>query len=176
MLRPIAGGTGIAHAAEVGQAATRPMVKLPGQRLAPPAPQTLGTVICAQVPSCNPVASTGQAKSVTSPLPTSAALSVRVATPPALTGWAQGAAAVPGAAGARDGQRSEPAVLGGLALWNSMAVTPLPGAPTTCAVSVMAPALSGTHMHGLLVQAVPLPTARPPTLAPMLVTGATGTA
>src|SRR5260221_3506367 len=111
---------------------------------------------------------------VTSPLPTSAELSVRVATPLTLTGWAQGAAATPGAAGARDGQRSETPGPGALALWNSMAAIRLAGAPVTVAESVMVPALSGTHMHGLLAQAAPLPTATPPTVAVMLVTVAAG--
>src|SRR3954467_12801185 len=114
-LRPMAGGTVIAQAAHIWQVATRPMVKLAGQRLAPP-PQTLGTGICVQAPTWSPVASTGQAKMVTSPLPTSAALIVRVATPPALTGCAQGATAAPGAAGARDGQSSETVGPGALAL------------------------------------------------------------
>src|SRR3954471_7762662 len=101
------------------------MVKLPEQLMAPPAPQTGCTVICAHGPYCRPVASTPQAKMVTSPLPVSAELSVRVAPPLALTGWAQGGVAARGAAGAREGQSSEPLFTPGeLALWNSMAVTP----------------------------------------------------
>src|SRR5215468_637369 len=173
-LRPTTAGAGIAQGADTGQAATRPMVKFPGHALVPAAPQTLRTVICAQGPYCVPVASSGQAKSVTSPLPTSAAPNVSVATPPAFTGWAQLTAGAPGAAGAREGQSTEaPAAA---ALRNSIFATPLPGAPATVALSVIGPALRGTHMQGWPPHAVPDPIGVPPSVTPMPDAVAVGTA
>src|SRR5438477_13138182 len=79
--------------------ATRPMVKLNAQRLVPPAPHTLGNGICVQPAVYWLATSTGQAKMVTSPLPTSAAASVSFAVPVPSTACEQGVAtggAVPG--------------------------------------------------------------------------------
>src|SRR5437588_4655545 len=116
---------------------------------------------------------------VMSPLPTSAAGSVRGAVPLPFTGCEQGEAEAGGAAiAAWDGQRIElPGDPGAvLALRNSIRVMLLAAAPATVALSVMGGPLRGAHMQGLPLHPVPLPRAVVPAVAVMFAGAAVGTA
>src|SRR5712691_455770 len=119
---------------------------------------------------------------VTSPLPTSAVANVSFAVPVPSTGCVHGVASGGAAVGPGEGHSVEvpPLLPATLAFRNSTRAMLFPGAPGTCALSVIAGPLSGTHMHVFapppLPQAAPAPSAEAPAVAVMLVAVAVGTA